>query len=553
MILEPGAMVYSDKKDINVKNLTMGESVEPVQRTENGIPVEDEEGNEIWDYYSNDLRSGVSAKNINVTGTLSMASSYMKAGLTTGNDGKVTLNNVILRDNHNTIEGKQDKNGKSQINIKGTVNAEGENIIRDQSAITIGLYYNNSVWKYAPLSENMILLIAPKAAASWFNPCYGGTDDQGKYYPNMGDYMEDYDVYKSGNNIQYGSVEDMEVRVLLDDGSTMLFTSFEDAVKAIDTMSLQVEVKDEVTNKVSKVYQNYRIELLKDVEIGNEKQDGKFKALSLPAKATEVFLLGNGHVIKFSGNVTLRCNTLFEHVNLLPMKTVKGEVVPTTANFAIGNFFMVWNQSNCDEALGGFGDLKDCITCIGNITGSAKGALYVKGNSRLRVNNITGLGAIRFVSADGVMPVSDEDCGQILTDGNVTIKELHYMPMSGGILRVRGNLTMDTAHVYAEGEANAQIWRFDDKVMKVNGVTQTENGIKKNESVIGDSCKIQVKTVATKASTVAPGTKIITGKYLDKNDWNLWSFDTSLNAVENPYRCDSYMSGNDIYMGAKTQ
>ncbi len=555
LILEPGAIAVCDKKDINVKNLTMGDSVEPVLRTdEYGAPEVDEWGNEILDYYPNELQSGISAMNITVSDTLSMASSYMKAGLTTGNDGKVTLNNVILRDNHNTIEGKQDKNGKSQINIKGTVNAVGDHIDRYGAAITIGLYYNNSAWKYVSLSDDLILLTAPKAAASWFNPCYGGTDDQGEYYRNMGDYMDGYDVYKSGNNIQYGRVDNMEVRLIVEDGTSMLFETFEEAVKAIDSMGLQKEVED-VNGKVTKVYQNYTIELLNDVEIGNEKLNGQFKTLSLPSKAGEVVLWGNGHVMKFSGNVTLKCNTVFEGIKLLPMKTVKGEAVPTTANFAVGNFRMVWANSACDEDFGEFGDLKDCVTCIGNITGGAKGELFIIGNSRLKAKDITGLNAIRFVSVSDEVPVADEDCGQILTDGNVTIKELYYMPMSGGILRVRGNLTLNAAYVY--GECSAQIWRFDDKAMKVNGVTLTEkdeNGktIKINESVIyiseGNSRNIQVKTVATKASTVAPGTKIITGKYLDANDWDLYSFDTS-NGTN--YERNSYMSGNDIYMGAE--
>ncbi len=564
LILKPGAMAISDKKDINVKNLTMGESEEPfpvVEEDEKPFPVVDGMG-----YPPNELQSGISAKNITVSNTLSMASSYMKAGLTTGNDGKVTLNNVILRDNHNTIEGKQDKNGKSQINIKGTVTAEGENIIRDQSAITIGLYYNNSAWKYVSLSDDLILLTAPKAAASWFNPCYGWHDDNGtpEDYSDdsgetfMGYYTEDFDVYKSGNNIQYGRVDNMEVRLVVEnDGTSMLFRSFEEAVKAIDSMGLQEEIKE--NGKVTKVYKNYRIDLLKDVEIGNEKLNGQFKTLSLPSKAGEVVLVGNGHVMKFSGNVSLKCNTVFDGMKLLPMKTVKGEAVPTTANFAVGNFFMVWANSACDEDLGEFVDLKDCVTCIGNITGGAKGELFIIGNSRLKAKDITGLNAIHFVNPvnpeEGTVPENDEDCGQILTDGNVTIKELYYNPMSGGIIRVRGNLTMNVACVY--GECNAQIWRFDDKTMKVNGVTLTEKDedgktIKNNESVIyiseGNSRNIQVKTVATKALTVAPGTKIITGKYLDANDWDLYSFDTF---NETNYKCNGYMSGNDIYMGAE--
>ena len=221
------------------------------------------------------------------------------------------------------------------------------------------------------------------------------------------------------------------------------------------------------------------------------------------------------------------------------MKAVKGGAEPTKTNIAIGNYVLSWDDSNCNEDWYEENRLDKCNTYINNITGGAKGELVITNGSKIKANNITGLNAIRF---DGC---GIEGSGQILTDGNITIKELHYENMADGILRVCGNLTTNV--VYVTGENNAQIWKFADKTMKVNGVTLTqkdENGksVKINESVIyseEEASKVLVDTIST-SGTVLPGSKIINGKYLDVNDWNI-------SAMRTPH--SGYVTGNDLYLG----
>ena len=563
LVLEAGVSVRTANKDVNVKKLTMGESLEPVVDAE-------AEGNQLYDgeryvktYISNPMRSHIEAKNITVSDTLTMASASMKAGTATVGDGKVTLTNVVFKDNHNSIEAKQDKNGKSQIQIKGTVSADGENVLIRDAAVSISLYYNNSARYYAQLTEGMVLLTAPKAASSWFWPDYesmGGMPAVVRSDENDPEntWVEPtFKPYKSGNDIKYGRVlaqdehgnftgELIEARVGIGgrpweaDVSIMEFMTLEEAVKAIDSMGLQKTVVDPVTGKATKEYETYYIQIVNDVNIGNDKGDGKYSALTLPAKAKEIILLSFEHQdIKFSGNITLKCNTAFAGIDLVPMKAVKGGAEPTTTNIAIGNYVLTWDDSNCNEEWYEENGLLKCNTYINNITGGAKGELVIINGSMIKANNITGLNAIRFGGC-GI-----ERSGQILTDGNITIKELHYQNMADGILRVCGNLT--TNAVYVTGDNNAQIWRFADKTMKVNGVTLTEKDesgktIKINESVIyseGSTSKVVVDTIST-SGTVLPGTKIINGKYLDANDWDLY-------AMRMLY--SGYVTGNDLYLG----
>lgn len=547
--LKPAVTVGSINKDVNVKKLTMGESV--------GVDI------------SNPMRAHIEAKNITVSDTLTMASSSMKAGTIAVGDGKVALTNVVFEDNHNNIEAKQDKNGKSQIQIKGTVNASGDNIIAQNSAVTIGLYYNNSSRNFAQLTEGMVLLTAPKAASSWFYPDYdnmGGVPMVRMYEKDEGgntinEWEEPaFKLYKSGNDIKYGRVlldgesgglELIEARVWIGgrpgEASFMEFMTFEEAVKAIDSMGLQKTVMDE-KGKSTKIYETYFVQIVNDVSIGNDKGDGKYATLPLPTKAAQVIIFSDDKTITFSGNVTLKCNTAFSNVNLIPMKTVKGVAEPTTANFAIGNFVMSWENSNCNSEWYDNGGLWNCdATYINNITGGAKGELVVTNGSKIKVNNITGLNAIRFEGYGQGVPTENIDCGQILTDGNISIKELHYQNAAGGLLRVRGNLT--TNAIYVTGENNAQILKFADRTMKVNGVTLTQKdesgkSIKINESVIyseDNTSKLVVDTYAT-SGTVLPGSKIINGKYLELNDWDLRVFGT-------PYR--GYVTGNDLYLGTQ--
>ena len=574
LILKSGVRVSSEK-DINVKNLSIGESTELKETSDTFLQ----------------------AKNITVSETTTMASSHLKAGTSVIGDGKVILNNIMIKNEQNIIEGKQDKNGRSQIQIQGTVIETGENLNGSEPAITIGLYAKNSVAEYVKVTQDMLLVTAPKAASSWFIPYYekDGKSNMGKQQgveitvtDEDGDPISDgnggykkqwvptYGVYKSGSNVIYGKIKDifeyedgkgnkhvgvlekMEARLYIGEGDTekpyIEFASFEEAVTAIDSMALQKTITDE-NGKVKKVYEQYIIELMQDVNIGNTKSDGKFTALVLPQKAEQVVLAGNNYVMRFSGNLTLRCHTDFENINLIPMKAVKGTAVPTIANVSIGNFVMAWKNSNCDTDMGMFENLETCSTGIGTITGGAKGELHIYGASRLKANQISGMNSIRFIGDGERTPVKDSKCGQLLAEGNVTIKELHYQNMAGGILHVKGNLTTNV--IYVTGENNAKIHRYENKTMKVNGITLTQkdqNGktVKKNESVIytEDSLfPIRVVTEATKSSSLLSGTKILSGNYLKASDWEILSYDKTKNKNTISYK--SYVIGNNLYAGTK--
>ncbi|MGN1216788.1 MAG: hypothetical protein ACI4TD_02315, partial [Phocaeicola sp.] len=562
LILKPGIVLGSKSKDVSVKNLTMGESVAPEAESKD------------W--------AGLEAKNITVSDTLDMASAWLKAGTSNTGDGKVTLNNVVFEDNHNNIEGKQDAKGTSQIQIKGTVSAVGENIRAVDSAVNIGLYYNNSTQRYAQLTDGMTLLTAPKAASSWFRPNYAWNDDKGTedesddvYYPNMGpefgadickrdeagnpmfegegvskspvtEWVTTYGTYKSGNFIKYGKLRDVyefeytdsdgtwklndtaeivEARVWVgtdepgdDTANYMEFMTFEEAVKAIDSMGIT---------------QKYCIELLRDVEIGNEKGDNKYSALSLPSKASDVTIWGNGCEIRFAGNVTLRCDTTFKYVNLVPLKVTKGIVEPTKANIAVGNFIMTWEHSSMED--------EDWNTLINNITGSSKsGELKVMYDTWLFATNITGFKSVVFAG-----DINGPGNGGIVAEGNVTTKEIRYEENAAGILDTAGNLTTD--YVTVEDGALANLNCYEGKTVKVNGTTLTEGGNKVNTSVAGTGT---VKLLIFTESGLQPGSKLLSGKYLNADNWNIYvGTPEGENVKETAYR--SYVNGTDLLLGTE--
>ena len=565
LILKPGVVLGSKSKDVSVKKLTMGESVAPV-------------GDE---YKPNEHSAGLEAKNITVSDTLDMASAWLKAGTSNTGDGKVTLNNVVFEDNHNSIEGKQDAKGVSQIQIKGTVSAKGDNIRAVDSAVTIGLYYNNSSQRFVQLIDGMTLLTAPKAASSWFRPNYAWNDDKetpenpddDDYYANMGpeigadicrrdnngapvfegegeskspvtEWVPTYGTYKSGNFIKYGKLRDVyefehadsdgtwklndtaeivEARVWVgtdgpwdDTANYMEFMTFEEAVKAIDSMGIT---------------QKYCIEILRDVEIGNEKGDNKYSALSLPSKASDVTIWGNGCEIRFAGNVTLKCDTTFKDVNLTPLKTVKNGAEVTKANITAGNFVLTWEHASMADETGN--------SLVGNITGSSKsGELKVMYDTWLFATNITGFKSVVFAG-----DINGPGNGGIVAGGNVTTKEIRYEENAAGILDTAGNLTTD--YVTVEDGAHANLNCYEGKNVKVNGTTLTEGGNKVNTSVAGSGT---VKMLIFTESGLQPGSKLLSGKYLNADNWNIYvGTPDGEDVKETAY--SSYVNGTDLLLG----
>ena len=575
LTIDPGVTVESKEKDVSVKNLVIGK-----EATLDGNGYEEPSEGES---------ASLLAKNITVSNTATLASSYMRAGTRTVGDGKVTLNNVIVKDIFNTIEAKQNKNGKSQVQIKGTVSLANPTICPDWSYITVGLYYNNSITKYAPLTEGMVLLNAPKASTSLFWPNAAERDKETGTIisENMGsiagvevtkrnedgdpilnnetgayktEWVYTHGLYRLGNDIVYGRIRDVEkyvddsgkqctdiiekaeVRLWMDGdvGTTSFldFATFEEAVKAIDSMALQKEVTLE-NGKTSKIYQSYTLELLHDIEIGNEKGNNKYNALPLPSKSSDFVIKGNGNSILFTGNITLKCNTKFSDVNLVPVKTVKNELVPANVNFAIGAYKAILHDGTKVRSVTDGEKI-----ALANVTGSAKGELILSGEAVfLRANNVMGMGTI-CLEGD---PDDKTDGNLLAASGNITAKLLLWRKDHKGVIECKGTLTTDAIQI-AEN-ATAWIYTNADKPVKVNGTTVVyDEGVKKNVSVLTANENQAVVLIPCDMTTeeyhakVEPGMKVVTGKYLDASDWKVANYNNG-----NFYSI--YKNGNDLFAG----
>lgn len=518
LTLEPNAKVDTGKSEVNVADLIIGD-------------------------VSNTLikEATLNAKNITVTGTATLTNANLSAGTTTVGDGKITLNNVMFKNNNNTLSAKQDKNGKSLINIKGTVDAT-DNLL-GASAATITLYLNNSTQKKAQVVDGMVMLTAPKAATNLFD-VDGGMQTDVKY-----------GLYKSGNDMKYGRKDANEVALWIGTDTAegayrkSVFRTFEEAVKAIDSMALYQNPNDKV-----KVFEKYTIELLHNVEIGNDSKNGKYSALALPSKTSGVSIVGNDpvtgegtteeirNVIRFSGNVTLKANTTLQNVTLLAMKLNKTRVTETTANMAVGNYALTIKENV-------FGNWN-------NVTGSAKGSLILKENSNFSANNITGINVVfegmsndYYRATDTNLPVAS-----ILTvNGNLTAKEIRYRDYAYGILKPNGKTVIDA--VYVEGANKPVVEVTEGNVIQIKGVTRTlADKTKVTGSVFFDDAeklgaidKIDFRILSKTDKDVPAGTKVITGKYLSPSHWNVKSF---LDSEDEPGQSRVlYLNGADLYLG----
>ena len=613
-ILE-GVEVNASKSEVSVTNLTIGESTGEAEVNENGEEIVHENGRKSQ--RRNDYSSRLQAKNITVSETTTMASADLKAGTTAVGDGMITLNNVVFKDQHNHIEGKQDANGNSLITIKGT--AENRDWNRDWSAATISLCLRNSSQRYAKLTEGMHMLTAPKAAASIFRPNYDWRDEKtGEYHSNMGPeivgeiyevgpdgkvVMVDgngnvvtegeggtpkvaykpalYGLYNSGNNIVYGHLRNIEnneevpvneVRLYIGSSNldktgnvpSMEFATFEEAVKTIDSLAKYKEG--------TKEFEEYTIEVMRDVNIGNDKGDGKYSALTLPSKASELTIRGWGTTIRFSGNVTLKGNTTFESINLLPMKTVKGAeggAEPTTMNMAAGNYTL----RMCHGANVGYWTDEDYYKeCLNNITGSVKGRLVIGEYEGLTANSISGV-AIEFagngegyaMNDNGTENTEDDwKVHSVLTvNGSITTKELKFADYAAANLRTLGKTTIDA--VYVEGETIPVMETVEGNLIQIKGATQ----VMADKSKITDSVffkpvikemeneepqvlsteKVILSVMSATGQDVPAGTKVVTGKYLDASDWYGNSFWITEEGGGGNDRI-IYQNGADLYLGS---
>ena len=149
----------------------------------------------------------VMAKDITVSQIATLENAILMAGSQAAKDGKLKLKDIIVKDTYNYLSAEQDKNGKTQINISGTVSA-GEYYmgISGESAIVVDLYYNNYS-SHAKLSEGMTLINAAKADACWFVPAYTTYDEVAdEWIPGMGYEVPGYGLYNTKKEIVYGTL-----------------------------------------------------------------------------------------------------------------------------------------------------------------------------------------------------------------------------------------------------------------------------------------------------------------------------------------------------------
>lgn len=480
----------------------------------------------------------INTKNLTCSKVLTLQGGAIFAGSKAVGDGKISLNHVVLQERNNYLQGKQDKNGKSLIEIKGTVTTENDwdAAKPKQDAITIGLKYNNGS-TYAQLHEGMVLLTAPKVSTHWFTPAYSG-EEEGE--EAMGAYNNSFGVLKSGKEIIYGcnTQDKAEVSLIINPGpeeEISQFKNFEEAVKEIDALSLKKEG--------SKEYVDYVIELQSDVEIGNQKKDGKYSSLALPSKAGTLIIIGNGHKLRFAGNISLKSNLVLQNMELCPVKTVKNEVVPTKANWTLGKFELALDKVYSADEEGN--------TLVGTISGSASSALL----------NLIGTDAAEespyVLAADqisGLRTIVLNPYTRLEVNKNLTTYELVFETQREGeadagvaTVRVGGKLT--TTLVHKNGIGDAVILKPVTGEIVVNGAEMDldNDKIKEKYSVCfadGLTEEQQKLIIELEGENLPAGTKIATCKFIDKEHYKILATD---DASQNER--GTYVNGTVLLLG----
>lgn len=379
LILDKGVNVSCGSKDVLVKNLIMGANYE--RNTQE----------EMW--------SRLNAENITVFDNTTMMYSELKAGSNQKNGGKIKLNHVTFLNSVNKIDGKVNRKGKKLVTIKGNIfksaDSIKEEIFYESSEEVLEFIEEKSLFGVSPKIEKEISENFGKEAEDAMPEDFTKEDEElmeesykeedfttkeEELFENFTKVKDDIFQGKSEEKIAKSvehSEEIAEVRLWI--GTTGLneesriyythidFNTFEEAVKLIDKKRLK-KINPE-TNR--RVYESYVLELLQNVEIGNEKGDGKYKKLILPAKATEFVVLGNGKIIKYTGDVILHCNTTFENVLLTPLKMERKKVVSSKSNFKCGKYKL----NNCGLRCGYYQNQEDpdtFVSCAGKVAEVSK-------------------------------------------------------------------------------------------------------------------------------------------------------------------------------------
>jgi len=515
--------------------------------------------------------STVEAKNISVNTLATLDEASLRAGTSAANDGKLTIKDIKLADNKNTLTAEQNKSGTSQITINGAV-TETEDAQADALAdgtITLKLYYNNYQKKFlwwvfgdiisqkpAQLYDGMILCVAPKAASDLFIPEYSvkaNEEEQISAVDGMGKANPDYGTYKSGKNICYGKtiIEGAPVMEAIlsigDSGMTSYFTTLEGAVKEIDSLGLY---KDPTAK--TKEYEDYTITLLKDVEIGNDKKNNSFSALSLPTKAKELVIDGNanesngnqGYSVSFNNNVTVKCNTKFADIILYPIKNVKGAGVKTPVNYSIGNYTLELNNVVSEDASG--------VSLFGNISGSSKsGTLKLAAGAEDRVYDVG------ITQLSGLREVVLEENTKLNVAKNYSVYQISFAGDGNApILAVDGTLTTTLINSEKAGECGNVYGIIRKPVaskMTVNGVYNSKTkeysslSFPQNE----ENGRIKIEVIG---SPCPSGTLVLTGKNLNWDDIkDKFTVVNRNNELSSEFACTTYSKGTNLYIEERAE
>ena len=322
------------------------------------------------------------AQSVAVTDTLMMEDAILDAGTS------VSVKNVVINGAGNLISygGNTTKN---ILNISGNVSSKtGRDVL---------LLRANELEKDSKYTQGTLLCNAPKAGANLFAVA------------NADGSVADIGVYKKGNSIYCGEIVE----------NVKLYSSLERETGYVEESSF--ETLQEAFSEIDKLALSnnyYYVQLIEDTKGVVTFAD---KNLTFPSKAKEVIV--GGGTVYMKDSMTLKCNTAFEGVVLIPAKA---------ATLSVGKYELM---------------LEDCLIGDGNdigfkqITGSK-----VTGTSKLILDN-TSLSVTGKVSGIGTLVYADTQeelsVDGVLRNRNVVGVNVYPTLTADGIVSV-GNIELQT-------------------------------------------------------------------------------------------------------------
>lgn len=209
----------------------------------------------------------------------------------------------------NVLAAKLDAKGNSCLEITGKVSSQET----EAECFSVELYQNGNPNIKVSLQNNMVLLKAAVADGDFFIPS-----------SEMVTGRKGYGIYKSGKNLCYGNITDMEAELISDSGAGTKFRSLEEAI---------AEINSRKDKNVS-----YTIALFKDARIENAK--GALTAFTMPSYGKKVTIKGayEQKQISYTGKMTLKCNMGFEDIKMVTYKASGKNMVTTAGTLAGGKY-----------------------------------------------------------------------------------------------------------------------------------------------------------------------------------------------------------------------